>query len=168
MRHGDSTLGFYGSHFAVEPSQILHLARLWRFISYFMCMMLEAVRRGYLFNTLRLRQNGHRFADDTFKLIFLNEYVRILFKISLKFVLKGRINNNPSLDQIIAWRRSGDKPLSEPMMVRRIYASLGLNELNSLKVTSVVAVQPTWKRNKTRTNFYYIIRTSIGPYDMDK
>ena len=117
MRHSDSTLGFYGSHFAVEPSQILHLARLWRFISYFMCMMLEAVRRGYLFNTLRLRQNGHRFADDTFKLIFLNEYVRILIKISLKFVPKGRINNNPSLDQIIAWRRSGDKPLSEPMMV---------------------------------------------------
>ena len=33
-----------------------------------------------------------------------------------KFVLKGVINNKSSLDQIIAWRRSGDKPLSEPMM----------------------------------------------------
>ena len=33
----------------------------------------------------------------------------------------------------MAWRRSGDKPLSEPMMVsyRRIYASLGLNELTT-------------------------------------
>ena len=31
----------------------------------------------------------------------------------------------------MAWRRSGDEPLSEPMMVSlpRIYASLGLNEL---------------------------------------
>ena len=32
----------------------------------------------------------------------------------------------------MAWRRPGDKPLSEAMMVYwRIYASLGLNELNS-------------------------------------
>ena len=32
----------------------------------------------------------------------------------------------------MAWRRWGAKPLSEPMMVyRRIYASLGLNELKS-------------------------------------
>ena len=36
---------------------------------------------------------------------------------SLKFVPKGPINNYPSLVQIMAWRRSGDKPLSEPMMV---------------------------------------------------
>ena len=68
-------------------------------------------------NTLRPRQNGHRFADDTFKRIFLNENVRILIKISLKFVPKGPINNIPALVQIMAWRRSGDKPLSEPMMV---------------------------------------------------
>ena len=39
-------------------------------------------------------------------------------KISLKFVPKVRINNIPSLIQIMAWRRPGDKPLSEPMMVR--------------------------------------------------
>ena len=69
-------------------------------------------------NTLRPRQNGRRFADDTFKRIFLNENIRISIKISLKFVSKGQINNNPSLVQIMAWRRSGDKPLSEPMMVR--------------------------------------------------
>ena len=42
---------------------------------------------------------------------------RISIKISLKFVPKGPINNIPSLVQIMAWRRSGDKPLSEPMMV---------------------------------------------------
>ena len=68
-------------------------------------------------NTLRPRQNGRRFADDTFKRIFLNENVRISIKISLKFVPKGPINNNPALVQIMAWRRPGDKPLSEPMMV---------------------------------------------------
>ena len=68
-------------------------------------------------NTLRPRQNGRRFANNTFKRTFLNENVRISIKISLKFVHKGPINNNPALVQIMAWRRSGDKPLSEPMMV---------------------------------------------------
>ena len=38
-------------------------------------------------------------------------------KKSQKFVPKGPINNIPSLVQIMAWRRTGDKPLSEPMMV---------------------------------------------------
>ena len=38
-------------------------------------------------------------------------------KISLKFVHKSPINNIPASVQIMAWRRSGDKPLSEPMMV---------------------------------------------------
>ena len=68
-------------------------------------------------NTLRARQNGRHFADDMFKCIFLNENVWILIKISLKFVPKGPNNNNPALFQIMAWRRPGDKPLSEPMMV---------------------------------------------------
>ena len=68
-------------------------------------------------NTLRPRQNGRRFADDTFKRIFLNENVRISIKISLKFVPKGPINNMPSLVQIMACRWPGDKPLSEAMMV---------------------------------------------------
>ena len=67
-------------------------------------------------NTLRPRQNGHHFANDIFKCIFLNENVWISRKISLKFVPKVRINNNPALVQIMAWRRPGDKPLSEPMM----------------------------------------------------
>ena len=72
----------------------------------------------YFFNTLRPRLNGRRFADDTFKCIFLNENVEwISIKISLKFVRKGPINNYPALVQLLAWRRSGDRPLSEPMMV---------------------------------------------------
>ena len=68
-------------------------------------------------NTLRPRQNGRHFADDTFKRIFLNENVRISIKISLKIVPKGPIKNIPALVQIMAWRRPGDKPLSEPMIV---------------------------------------------------
>ena len=68
-------------------------------------------------NTLRPRQNGRHFSDDSFKCIFLFENVWIWIKISLKFVPKVRINIIPALVQIMAWRRPGDKPLSEPMMV---------------------------------------------------
>ena len=48
---------------------------------------------------------------------FLNENVWISIKISLKFVPKDAIENIPALVQIMAWRRPGDKLLSEPMMV---------------------------------------------------
>ena len=86
-----------------------------------------------LVNTLRPRQNGRHFADDIFKCIFLNENVWIPIKISLKFVPKGPINNIPALFQIMAWRRPGDKPLSEPMMV-------------SL-TTHVCVTRPQWVKN---------------------
>ena len=67
-------------------------------------------------NTLRPRQIGRHFTDDFFKCIFLNENIRIMIKISLKFIPKGPIDNMPALVQIMAWRRTGDKSLSEPMM----------------------------------------------------
>ena len=69
------------------------------------------------FNTLMPRRNGQHFADDIFKHIFFNENVWISIRISLKFVPKGPINDIPALGQIMAWRRPGDKPLSEPMML---------------------------------------------------
>ena len=68
-------------------------------------------------NTLRPRQNGRYFADGIFKRIFVNENIWIPITISLKFVPKGSINNIPALVRIMAWRRPGDKPLSEPMVV---------------------------------------------------
>ena len=67
--------------------------------------------------TLRPRQNGRRFADDTLKRAFLNENIRVSIKISMKFVPNGRIYNNPALVQIMAWRGSGEKPLSEPTVI---------------------------------------------------
>ena len=75
------------------------------------------VTRPRWVNSLRPKQKRRHLADDIFKYIFLNENVWIPIKISLKFVPKGRINNIPALVQIMAWRRPGDKPLSEPMMV---------------------------------------------------
>ena len=50
--------------------------------------------------------------------IFMNEKFSILIKISLKLVLKGPIDNNPALVQIMAWRWIGDKPLSDPMLTQ--------------------------------------------------
>ena len=71
----------------------------------------------WYFNSLRPRLNRRPFADDIFKCFFLNENEWILPRISLKFAPKVQINNIPALVQIMAWRRPGDKPLSEPMMV---------------------------------------------------
>ena len=65
------------------------------------------------FNILRPRQNGRHFADDFFIYTLLSEDVWI----SQNFVPNGPINNIPALIQIMACRRPGDKPLSEPMMV---------------------------------------------------
>ena len=42
-------------------------------------------------------QNGHHFAEDVSKCIFVNEKFCLLIKISLKFVPKGPIDNNPAL-----------------------------------------------------------------------
>ena len=72
---------------------------------------------GKFVNTLRPRQNCRHFADDIFKCIFLNENIRISINISLKFLLKGQIYYIPALVQMMAWRRPGYKPLSEPIIV---------------------------------------------------
>ena len=58
------------------------------------------------------------FSDNIFKCIFFNENAWVSIKISLKFVPRGPINNIPAWVQIMAWRRPGDKPLSESVMVR--------------------------------------------------
>ena len=57
-------------------------------------------------------------ADDIFKWIFLNEKFCISIWILLKFVPKGPINNSTALVQVMAWRQTGDKPLSEPMLTQ--------------------------------------------------
>ena len=77
----------------------------------------KGYKSGSIVNTLRPRQNGRHFPDDILKWIFFNENVWISIAISLQFVPKGQINNILALVQMMAWRRPGDKPLSEPMMV---------------------------------------------------
>ena len=87
------------------------------FVAPEIAIITTCMRELSAFDTLRPRQNGRRFADDIFKCIFLNENVWIPIKISLKFVPRGPISNIPALVQIMAWRRPGDKPLSEAMTI---------------------------------------------------
>ena len=57
-------------------------------------------------------------ADDIFKCIFLNENYRNPIQISLKFVPRIPIDNKPALVQVMAWRRTGAKPLPELMLAQ--------------------------------------------------
>ena len=53
-----------------------------------------------------------------------------MLEFRLRFVPKGLINKIPTLAHIMAWRRSGDKPLSEPMMVSLL--------------THICVIRPQW------------------------
>ena len=69
-----------------------------------------------------------------YQMDFFNENVRILIKISIKFLPNVPIKYIPSLVQIIAWRHPGDKPLSEPMMVNLL--------------THICVTRPQWVKKK--------------------
>ena len=54
--------------------------------------------------------------DEIFNWIFLNGNDWIPIQISLKCVSRSPIENKPALVHVMAWRRTGDKPLPEPML----------------------------------------------------
>ena len=126
----------------------------------------SAIGRYVDLNTLKPRHYGRHFPDDLFKCIFLNENVWISLTISLKFVPKVTINNIPTLVQIMAWRRPGDKPLSEPMMVG-LPTHIGLNELtywarrkmSYMLLMAFLYLFVMWKRLYS----YLIVICSYGP-----
>ena len=75
--YGIVSIYFYGGHFSIMMPSYQHRD------SHYEGKMVS--QPSYL-NTVRMRQNGHYFPDDIFKSIFLNENVRILINISVKFV----------------------------------------------------------------------------------
>ena len=89
-----------------------------RVMLYRTCFSSQGEMVETLINTVKSRQNDCHFPDDIFKCIFWKKNVLNLIKISLKYISKGPIDNIPALVQIMAWRRPGAKPLSEPMMAR--------------------------------------------------
>ena len=54
--------------------------------------------------------------DENFRCIFFNENDRIQIRISLKFASRSQIDDKPALVQVMAWQRTGDKPLPEPLL----------------------------------------------------
>ena len=67
-------------------------------------------------NTFRPRHSGRHFADDVFKCIFLKKMLEFRLKIQWRLFPRIQITTNLALVRIMAWRRSGDRSLSEPMM----------------------------------------------------
>ena len=61
-------------------------------------------------------------ADDIFNCISLNENDRIPTQTSPKYVPRSLIDNNPPLSQVIAWCRTGAKPLPGSMVTQCIDA----------------------------------------------
>ena len=111
---------------------------------------------AWLVNTLRPRQNGRHFTNDTVNRLFLNENARSWIKNSLKFVPKRPINNIPALVQIIDWRRPGDKPLSEPVMVS-LLTHICVTRPQWIRVLLVftwVSIQP-WNVNNASVRLCY-------------
>ena len=49
-------------------------------------------------------------------------WMKSLIKISMKFVPKASIENKAVLVQVMAWRRTGDRPLPEPKLIQIIDA----------------------------------------------
>ena len=58
-----------------------------------------------------------KITDDIFKSIS-NEIVWIPITISLKFVPKAPIDYKSALVQVMAWNRTGEKPLPESMLTQ--------------------------------------------------
>ena len=82
-------------------------------------------------------QNGRHFTDIS-ACIFMNEKFCILIRISLKFVPKDQIDNRSALVQVMAWRRTGDKPFPELMLTQFTYAwiclTLGVSPCTSARI----------------------------------
>ena len=78
--------------------------------------------RSAVFNSSSPWQNDRHFADDIFRRIFMKTKNCISIRISLKIVPNGAIDNNSAMLQIMAWRRTGDEPVSESMLTQFIDA----------------------------------------------
>ena len=92
----------------------------------------QASALGVYRNTLVPKQNGRHFLDDISKGIYWmkTHTFRLRFHWSL---FKDPINNISALVQIMTWRRPGNKPLSEPMMVNVL--------------THICITRPQWVKN---------------------
>ena len=80
--------------------------------------MIGYIRYYVLYWHIEVETKRTPFRRRHFQMNFLEWKWWIPIKISLKSVPQGPINNIPALVQMMAWRPTGDKPLSGLMMVR--------------------------------------------------
>ena len=79
----------------------------------------DYLNRGwYLVKSSSPGQNGCRFPDDRFKWIVMDGNFCTLIRIPLKFVPKGPVDSKSALVHVMAWCRTGDEPLHEPMLTK--------------------------------------------------
>ena len=90
-------------------------------------------------NSLRPRQNGRHFPDDI-SLMKTFEFQMI----SLKYVTWCVIDNILTFVQIMAWRWTGDKPLSEPVMAKFSDADMLHLEVSSLNTCYGLSNLSSW------------------------
>ena len=84
--------------------------------SFCICLLrLSSIHTSYICNYTHLPLSK---MAGIFKCIFMNEKFCVFIQNSLKFVPKGPIDNKSMMVQVIAWRRTGDNPLSEPMLTQ--------------------------------------------------
>ena len=81
-------------------------------------LMFNKASQHRFINTLKPMQNGYQCAGDIFKGI---HFVKLKFSyidyIFLGFILKSLMDKDSALVKMMTYYRSGDKPLSEPVMV---------------------------------------------------
>ena len=96
------------------------------------CMTPHGESRIQGVNTLRPRQHGRHFADDTFKCIFLNENVWMPIKFHWNLFLRVQLTIfHHWFRYWLGAVQATSHYLNQWWLVyRRIYASLGLNELS--------------------------------------
>ena len=73
----------------------------------------------------------------------MNDKLCILIRISLKFVPKGPIDNKSAFIQVMAWRWTGAKPLSEPKLAQftEAYVALGGDELTQCGLVMLYGIR---------------------------
>ena len=89
------------------------------FVNIYQCIIhIRYIQYGIVIDFTSSPKIAAILADNIFKCIFLNGNDGIPIQISLQFVPRSPIDSTLALVQVMAWRRTGDKPLPEPMLTQ--------------------------------------------------
>ena len=95
------------------------------------------------FNTMRPRQNGCHFPDDSFKWIFSYKKNDLRYNFYWSLFPRIQLTIFHHCFRYLAWHRTCAKPMSEPMMVSLL--------------THICAIRSQWVKHDNRTNTWKIL-----------